>query len=100
MSDNKIKNKRKYFGILRRLAKSDTSVLNKLKVTVFEGEFIEEKEHIFIAPSIFISCPNQNSNQISIEDKNENFNEKTKISSKNEIETLDYPNSSDFSDDE
>ena len=97
----KKKNERQYFGVLRNLAKSDTSIFNELKITVCEGEFIESKNHIFIAPSMFMSCHefnNQNSNKISIE--NENPNEQTEISNENEIKNFDYPDSSDFSDDE
>ena len=104
MFSNKNKNERKYIDLLRKLAKSDTSIYNKFKVTVYEDEFIEGKENNFIAPSTFLSCPesliNQNSNQISTENTIENYNEQTEIYNKNEIQTLDYPDSSDFSDDE
>ena len=40
----------KYSGILRQLAKLDSSIFNKLKVTVCEGEFIEENKFFLIAP--------------------------------------------------
>ena len=104
MSDNKIKNQRKYLGILRTLAKSDNSIFKNLKITVSEGEFVEEKEQNIIAPSMYKSCPenlvNQNINPIPIENKFEITKEEKEISDKNGIETLDYPDSSDFSDDE
>ena len=104
MSDKKIKNQRKYLGVLRSLAKSDSSIYNKLKITVSEGEFVDEKEQILIAPSMYKSCPenlvNQNINPIPIGNKIEITKEEKEISDENGTETLDYPDSSDFSDDE
>ena len=43
MFSNKNKNERKYIDLLRKLAKSDTSIYNKFKVNVYENEFIERK---------------------------------------------------------
>ena len=104
MFGNKNKKERKYFGVLRKLAKSDCSVINKLKITVSKSEFIEENEHNFIGPSKLMSYPenliNQNLNQTSVENTIKSSNELPKIAGKNEIHSLDYPDSSDFSDDE
>ena len=99
------KNERKYFNIFRRLAKSDSSIFNKLKVTVCEGEFNEEKQCFLIAPLILFNSDkdleNQNSNQISNEKLIENSTEQSDVSFENKNESLDeYPDSSDFSDDE
>ena len=53
---------------------------------------------------MYKSCPenlvNQDINTIPIENKIEITKEEKEISDKNGIETLDYPDSSDFSDDE
>ena len=44
-SQNQINNKGsiKFFGVLRHLAKSDTSIYNKMKVTVYKEDNTEEK---------------------------------------------------------
>ena len=98
------KNERKFFGILKQLAKSDDSVMNKIKVTVCKGEIIEEKEKIFIAPSKFMSCHKHSVTNNSNENKNkiiiENLNIKEINSSPHYIEEVDYPDSSDLSDDD
>ena len=104
MFGNKNKKERKFVGVLRKLAKSDCSVINKLKITVSKSEFFEENEHNFIGPSKLMSFPenliNQNLNQTSVENTIKSSNELPKIAGKNEIHSLDYPDSSDFSDDE
>ena len=101
---NKIAKEKGYSGILRRLAKLDVPFFNKLKVTVCEGKFAEEKDHIFLAPLMFMSSSEnlvkQNLKKTSTENIIKNPNEKKHISDRNEIKTMDYPDSSDFSDDE
>ena len=102
MLDNENKKERKYFDILQDLVKSDSSIIKKLNITVSKGEFAEGIEHIIIDPSMFMNSHeyliNQNSNKISPEDTIES--EQIKNKNKNESQILDYPDSSDFSDDE
>ena len=98
------KNSKKYFGVLRRLAQSEDSVINKIKVIVSEG-VIEESNHCFIAPSKFKNFSensvDKNSTKKTSVNSFENSNEEKKnLSSQLNIETVDYPDSSDFSDDE
>ena len=38
------KNDRKFFGVLQRLAKSDTLLVDKMKVTVYKEDIAEEKK--------------------------------------------------------
>ena len=95
------KNERKYFNIFRRLAKSDSSIFNKLKVTVCEGEFNEEKQCFLIAPLILFNSDKDLENKKSNEKAIEYSTEHSEISNENESGILnDYPDSSDFSDDE
>ena len=98
-----LKKNRKLSGILKNLVSSD-NLLTKIKVTVSEGEIIEDKEQFFIAPSIFKNtCENvikRNSIVIKNENSSENLNIETQVSSTNDIELVDYPDSSDLSDDE
>ena len=95
------KNERKYFNIFRRLAKSDSSIFNKLKVTVCEGEFNEEKQCFLVAPLILFNSDKDLENKKSNEKAIENSTEQSEISNENESGILnDYPDSSDFSDDE
>ena len=109
MCDNSLvlndkKNNRKFVQILRRLAKLEDLTSNKIKVTICENEIIEEKNKIFIASPAFIKCYKNNAINNSIGNKNEkikkNLNREKKNSAKNEIEEEEYPDSSDFSDDE
>ena len=113
-SENKVTDKpsRKFHGVLRRLAKSDTSILNTMKVTVYKDDIIEDKKHIFIAKSMFMNYQERWINHISTESTNvninENINENLNEDSIIENEVLsphceefkDYPDSSDFDDDE
>ena len=95
------KNERKYFNIFRRLAKSDSSIFNKLKVTVCEGEFNEEKQCFLVAPLILFNSDKDLENKKSNEKAIEYSTEHSEISNENESGILnDYPDSSDFSDDE
>ena len=99
------KNERKYFGALRRLAKLDDSIFNGLKVTVCEGEFVEEKQCFLIAPLMLFESgrdlDSQKLNQKLTDKTFENSTEQCEISNENKNESLDdYPNSSDFSDDD
>ena len=99
------KNERKYFGVLRRLAKLDNSIYNELKVTVCEGEFVEEKQFFLVAPLMLFDSEkdldNQKSSQILTDRTFENSTEQSGISNENKSEILDdYPDSSDFSDDD
>ena len=95
------KNERKYFNIFRRLAKSDSSIFNKLKVTVCEGEFNEEKQCFLVAPLMLFNSDKDLENKKSNEKAIEYSTEHSEISNENESGILnDYPDSSDFSDDE
>ena len=79
-------------------------LIPKIKVTVSEGEIFEDKEQFFIAPSKFKNTFENVAKRNSIVDKNENLSEnlniETQVSSQNDIEVVDYPDSSDFSEDE
>ena len=98
-----LKKTRRFSGILKCLAKSDR-LIPKIKVTVSEGEIFEDKEQFFIAPSKFKNTFENIAKRNSIVDKNENLSEnlniETQVSSQNDIEVVDYPDSSDFSEDE
>ena len=99
------KNERKYFNIFRRLAKSDSSIFNKLKVTVCEGEFNEEKQCFLVAPLMPFDSDkdleNKKTNQNKTEKTIEDSTEHSEISNENKsVISEDYPDSSDFSDDE
>ena len=77
---------------------------NRIKVVVSKDETFEEKNHNFIAPSKFKNFKEYLTDQISSDSKDintsENSNlEKINLSPQN-TETVDYPDSSDFSDDE
>ena len=97
------KHSRKFTGILRRLAQSENLLNNKLKVIISEGEIIEENNHIFIIPSKFKeyseNSVDQNSTEKASEKTIENSNIKENFLSPH-IEKMDYPDSSDFSEDE
>ena len=98
------KSNKKFFGILKRLAKFEDLLINKLEVIVCEGEIIEKINEVFIAPSMFINCQKHSVNCSSTEKKNENkvenLNKEEEILNKNNKEEVDYPDSSDFSDDD
>ena len=95
------KNERKYIDILRRLAKSDSSIFNQLKVTVCEGEFNEEKQCFLIAPLMSFDSGKDLENKKQTKKTNEDSTEHSEISNENKNEISDdYPDSSDFSDDE
>ena len=102
---NKVKkNDRRYFGVLQRLAKFDTSILNIMKVKVYKEDITEETEHILIAPSICMKYPELSISFNSTENIIENIVEDSIIGNKNSKssnpELMNYRDSSDFSDDE
>ena len=106
MSENQIrskinqKNSKKFAGILRRLAQSENLLTNILKVTISEGEVIEEEKKILIAPLKFKSYSNPSVEQNSTDNT---INKKSNVKIENYsplAEKVDYPDSSDFSDDE
>ena len=96
------KSERRFSGVLRRLAQSEGTKNNKIKVIISEGEIIEEEDKIFLAPSSFRKpferpvVQNQTKNVNNFE--NPNVDKKILIT--NDIQIVDYPDSSDFSDDE
>ena len=99
------KRERKYFGVLRKLAKFDNLTINQLKVTVCEGEFNEEKQFFLVAPLMTFDSDkdleNKKTNQKQTDKTIEDSTEHSEISNENKSEILDdYPDSSDFSDDE
>ena len=93
----------KFFGVLQRLAKSDTSIYNKMKVTVYKEDNIEEKKQILIAPSMFMKYHENYINHVStsntIKNINENLIKENENSSPQNPELINYPDSSDFGDD-
>ena len=98
------KNSKKFSGILRHLAKSE-NYITKIKVTISKGEIRdEEKDQFLVAPltykSSFENIPINNF----IENSNKNFiedlNNENKNSSSYDNDLKEYPDSSDFSDDE
>ena len=95
---------RKYFNILRELAKFDNSTLNKLKVTVCEGEINEEKQCFLVAPLMPFDSDkdleNNKSNQKSAGKTTEDSTGQSEVSNEDKSEILDdYIDSSDFNDD-
>ena len=112
MSKNNIKTKiqmnqkklKEFVRVLRYLAQSEDLITNRIKIIISKGEIIEEKNHIFIAPSKFKSYSEHSVEQNSTEKKSvntiENSNVKNNISNPHYIGTVDYPDSSDLSDDE
>ena len=97
-----LKKNRRFSRILKSLVKSE-NLLTEIKVTVSDGEIIEDKEQFFITPTLFKrsfenyiynSFDNKNENLV------ENLNSETKPSSPNDFKAGEYPDSSDFSDDE
>ena len=99
------KSERKYFGVLKRLAKYDNLTINQLKVKVCEGEFNEDKQCFLVVPVILFDSDkdleNKKTNQNKTEKTIEDSTEHSEISNENKSEILDdYPDSSDFSDDE
>ena len=94
-----LKNSRRFVGVLRQLAKSDTSLINKMKVTVYKDDIIEEKKQFFIAPLMFLSSQNHLNNHDSTENTNLNTNLDSNIDEiqiSQNAEFMDYPDSSDF----
>ena len=99
------KSEKKYFGVLRRLAKLDSFILNQLKVVVCDGEFNEVNEQFFTAPLMILdqdkNLSNQNSNRTLTGKNIDNYTEQIEVSSENKIKVFDnYPDSSDLSEDE
>ena len=102
ISKIKQKNSKKYALVLRRLAQSENLLTNILNVTVSKGEVIEEEKRILIAPLKFKSYSNLSVGENST-DKTINKNKKPNVEIENYsplAEKADYPDSSDFSDDE
>ena len=102
ISKIKQKNSKKYALVLRRLAQSENLLTNILNVTVSKGEVIEEEKRILIAPLKFKSYSNLSVGENST-DKTINKNKKSNVEIENYsplAEKADYPDSSDFSDDE
>ena len=100
------KNSRKFFGILRRLAKSDP-LINKLNITVYKAvykeDIIEEKNRFIIAPSNFINSRQNLINHNSTKNTNLNIIEDLITEKENSspvgTELIECPDSSDFDDD-
>ena len=83
-----VKNIKKFFGILRNLAKFDTS-LNKMKVTVYKEEITELKKQFYLTS-------NYNSNEsTSLYFSEDSLIEEMK-SPIDDDELEDYPDSSDL----
>ena len=102
ISKIKQKNSKKYALVLRRLAQSENLLTNILNVTVSKGEVIEEEKKILIAPLKFKGYSNLSVGENST-DKTINKNSKSNVKIENYsplAEKADYPDSSDFSDDE
>ena len=102
------KNTKKFIGILRSLAKSDSSLNNKMKVTVCKEDKTEEIKHITIAPLIDTTFSDNHKNLFEKNNSTENTNNNTiediikekEVQSPQYPELKDYPDSSDFGDDD
>ena len=88
---------------LQRIVKSDSSLIKKLNITVYKEDFNEEKQHFFIAPSMFINSHDRLINQSST-DNASSIIEKSTVEKESmspcDPDLMNYPNSSDFDDDE
>ena len=94
---------KKFAGILRRLAQSENLINNKIRVIVSEGEIIDESDHIFIAPSRFKDYSENFLDRISNDKTSINTIENSIVEDKvlnPHIEKVEYPDSSDLSDNE
>ena len=98
------KRRKKFSGILRHLAKSDSSLVNKMNITVYKDDIIEEEKQIIIAPSMYLNCRKPLNNHKSAENTIVNIFENLVIEKGNpspvQDEQIDYPDSSDFEDDD
>ena len=96
------KSDRKFLGLLRRLAKLDSWLINKMKVAVYKEDIIEDKKKIIIAPSMFMdyhsNLNNHNSNINTNVNIIENIVTEKETLSPIDTELIDHPNSSDFDD--
>ena len=96
------KTSRKFSDILGQLAKSDTSLINKMKVTVFKEDIIDEKKQI--APSTFMNSHKhfiyRNSNEDAIVNVIEDSVLESEALTTQNAELINYPDSSDFDEDE
>ena len=97
------KKPREFVEILRGLAQSEDLMTNKVKITICENEFIEETKNCYIAPPTFKKYSEHFIEKYSTKNLNVNKIENLDLAKKIYhplIETADYPDSSDFSDDE
>ena len=98
------KSDRKFVEVLRSLVKLDNLITNKIKIIVCEGEITEEQKEFIVAPTKFIKCHEHSIEINSVGNINKNINENMNIEKGNSvshnIEDADYPDSSDFDDDE
>ena len=96
------KNSKKFTEVLRRLAKSDSSLIKKMKITVCEDDTNVNKKNFLIAPSMFMNC--HRIYHASTENTNVNIikNLITEKENSNPIDTelINYPDSSDFYEDD
>ena len=104
-SQNKLKQRynKKFREDLQLLAKSDSSLIKKLNITVYKEDLNEGKKQIFIAPSMFLNSQDNLTNQIST-DNTSSIIENSIIEKENlspcDPDLMNYPNSSDFDEDE
>ena len=97
------KNSKNFVTILRRLAQSEDLINNKIRVIVSEGEIIDESDHIFIAPSRFKDYSENFLDRISNDNTSVNTIENSIVEDKvlsTHIKKVEYPDSSDLSDNE
>ena len=108
-SPNKSKNtlnqssNKKFREKLERLAKSDSSLIKRLSITVYKEDIIEEKKQFFIAPSMFLNSHDHLTNHSSTDNTSsiiENSIMENENSSQCDPDLMNYPNSSDFDEDE
>ena len=104
-SKNKLKQKynKKFREELQSIVKSDSSLIKKLHITVYKEDFNKDKNHFSIAPSMFLNSRDNLFNQSSTNNTNsiiENSVIENEISSPCDPDLMNYPNSSDFDDDE
>ena len=100
------KNSRRFFGVLRHLAEFDIPLIHKMNVTVYKEDITEEKKQFLVAPLMYMDCHKNFINHNSAQNTNINIFENSiteetqETQSPRNPELMDYPDSSDFDDDE
>ena len=97
-------NNYKYHENLQPKPQSDSSLIKKfMKITVYKEDFSLGAKHVFIAPSMFLNSHDHSINHSSTNNTSsifENSIKEKEISNQCDPELFNYPNSSDFDEDE